>query len=200
MGPNFHYKSLNSIISGPRRFLSDLGRQHFPAGPINNGNKVDKPSGHGNIVCVHRPVLVGSVDGQPPQQIGIHLMARVLLDGSGFSVQGASMPMPFISVPTCLRPTANSKAASIELILRHPSTHERMHQMQLINAAHQRQISGIHRFWPIIDATAAYANQLSLPFDRKSMLAVDYRFAFSNPTLLSAPSKKNRFPASVDQS
>ena len=62
---------------------------------------------------------------------------------------------------------------------------------QRINATHQRQISDIHWFWPIIDAAAAYANQLGLPFDRKGMGAVDYRFAFSNPTLLSAPSKKS---------
>lgn len=86
---------------------------------------------------------------------------------------------------------AHSKASSIELILQHAGTHEWMLQMQLINAAHECQIGGVDRFGPIIDAAAADANQLGLPFDRKSMFAVDYRFALSNPTLVSALSKKS---------
>lgn len=86
---------------------------------------------------------------------------------------------------------AHSKACSIELILQHAGTHEWMLQMQLINVAHQRQVSDVYRLGPIIDTAAAYANQLGLPFDRKSMLAVDYRFALSNPTLVSALSKKS---------
>ena len=44
---------------------------------------------------------------------------------------------------------------------------------------------------PIGDAVAAYANQFGLPFDRKHMPAVDYRFALSNPALVSALSKKS---------
>ena len=47
------------------------------------------------------------------------------------------MPMRFINVPTCLRPT---RTLPIELVTQHPRTHEGMLQMQFVDAAHERQI------------------------------------------------------------
>lgn len=57
----------------------DLCGQYFPARPINNGNKVDKPFGHGDIRRVQRPDLVGLIDGQAPKQVEINLALRDLV-------------------------------------------------------------------------------------------------------------------------
>jgi hypothetical protein len=50
--------------------------------------------------------------------------------------------MRFINVPTCLRPTSNP--ARIELGAQHARTDERVFQVQLVKAAHDRQIGGRH--------------------------------------------------------
>lgn len=85
---------------------------------------------------------------------------------------------------------------TVELIPKHPGSHERVLQMQLINAAHQFQIAGKHWRGLIIDAAVADADQLRLTLDGKGMATVDYRFALSNSALVSALSK-NRSPAST---
>ena len=115
-------------------------------------------------------------------------MSEVFLAGPGLSVQ-SFYAHTFHQAANML--AAHRKACSIKLILQHASTHEGVLKVQLVNAAHQRQVVDVKRFWPIIDTAATDANQLGLPFDRKSMFAVDYRFALSNPTLVSALSKKS---------
>ena len=80
---------------------------------------------------------------------------------------------------------------SVELIPQHSGTHERVLQMQFVDTPHQFQITGTHRMGLIVDGTAADANQLSLALNRKGMATVDYRFALSNPALVSALSKKS---------
>jgi hypothetical protein len=82
-------------------------------------------------------------------------------------------------------------ACSIELIAQHTSTHELVRQVQFVNTSHQRQIGSADQLRPIVDAAAADTDQLGLSFNRKCMGAVDYRFALSNPTLMSALSKKS---------
>ena len=62
--------------------------------------------------------------------------------------------------------------------------------MQPIQTPHDREIGIPHRARQVIDAAAADLQNLSLPGDRQIVLAVDHRFALSNPALVSAPSKK----------
>jgi hypothetical protein len=62
-----------------KRFLQRINRvtgfqgyrdhdgQHFPAGPINNGNKEHKPFCHGDRGRVQRPNLMGPINAQAPQ-------------------------------------------------------------------------------------------------------------------------------------
>jgi len=110
-------------------------------------------------------------------------MARVFFAGPWLSVQGLNS----YALHQCANMfAAHIKACSIELILQHASTHEWVFQMQFVNAAHQCQIGDVDRFGAIVDAAAAYAHQFGLLLDRKSMRGVYYRFALSNPTLVSS--------------
>jgi hypothetical protein len=63
--------------------------------------------------------------------------------------------------------------------------------MQFIKASQQFQIASTDRMELIVDAAATDADQLRLTLDGKGMGAVDYRFALSNPALVSALSKKS---------
>src|SRR5260370_28414316 len=56
--------------------------------------------------------------------------------------------------------------------------------------ADDREVGRRHRARQIIDAAAADLQNFRLPGDRQIVLAVDHRFALSNPALVSAPSKK----------
>lgn len=49
------------IIVANRKCFEPRRGQHFPAGPINNGDKVHKSFIHRNIGRVQRPDLIGSV-------------------------------------------------------------------------------------------------------------------------------------------
>jgi hypothetical protein len=64
-------------------------------------------------------------------------------------------------------------------------------QMQLIDATHERQVNGRHRLGQIVHGAPTDVERCRLLRERKIMLAVDHRFALSNPALLSAPSKKS---------
>src|ERR1039457_6422125 len=63
--------------------------------------------------------------------------------------------------------------------------------MQPVETPHDREIGVRHRARQIIDAAAADPQNLRLLRDRQIVLAVDHRFALSNPALVSAPSKKS---------
>jgi len=63
--------------------------------------------------------------------------------------------------------------------------------MQLVNAAYERQIGETQRSGLLVRAIATYPDQFGLTHDRYFVFAVDHRFALSNPTLLSALSKKS---------
>src|ERR1700685_4471228 len=102
--------------------------------------------------------------------------------------------MRFISVPTWRRP--NSTPSPFRKAPNNPVPRERIFQMQLVDAAHQREVLGGHRLGLVIDAAAADVQDLGLADDRKVVGAVDHRFALSMPALMSAPSKKSFSSAS----
>ena len=80
---------------------------------------------------------------------------------------------------------------SIELVAQHARVHERVLQVQFINAAHERQIRAADRLGQIIHAAPADAGQLGLTADRKCVVAVYHRFALNNATEVRALSKKS---------
>src|ERR1700685_3218012 len=86
---------------------------------------------------------------------------------------------------------ADLDALPVQKVAQHPAPRERIFQMQLVDAAHQREVLGGHRLGLVIDAAAADVQDLGLADDRKVVGAVDHRFALSMPALMSAPSKKS---------
>jgi hypothetical protein len=68
---------------------------------------------------------------------------------------------------------------------RRRSTGEGKLQMQTVETQHDRKV-GLRR-WPrqVVDAAAAYTQNLGLLADRQVVSAVDHCFALSNPALVS---------------
>jgi hypothetical protein len=62
--------------------------------------------------------------------------------------------------------------------------------MQLIHAPHQRKIGSRDQTRFVVETATADTQRGRLLRQRKLVIAVDQRFALSNPALLSAPSKK----------
>ena len=69
--------------------------------------------------------------------------------------------------------------------------HEWVFQVQLVNAAHERQICGTDWLGQIIRAASTDAGQLGLMTNRKCVVYVYHRFALSSSTEVCAPSKKS---------
>ena len=68
--------------------------------------------------------------------------------------------------------------------------------MQLVDAAHDREVRSRQRPGLVIDAAAADVQNLGLTDDGKGVGAIDHRFALSMPALPSAPAKKSFSSAS----
>ena len=63
--------------------------------------------------------------------------------------------------------------------------------MQPVETPHDREIGVRHRPRQVINAAAAGLQNVRLPGDRQIVLAVDHRFALSNPALVSAPPNRS---------
>jgi hypothetical protein len=125
---------------------------------------------------VHRPDLVRPLDRHAAQQVRIHRMSRMLPARIGTPVQG--LDAHALHERTDML-ASDLEASPAQRVAQHPRTHERMLQVQRVNAAHQREI-GI-RHWPrqVVHRSAADLQQLGLPSDRQFVVAVDHRFALS---------------------
>lgn len=73
-------------------------------------------------MSVQRPYLVGSVDRHPTQEIGIHLVAWVLLAGTRLPVQRLNTHALHQSADT---PATNFDAGAVKLIAEHACSHKR---------------------------------------------------------------------------
>jgi len=101
------------------------------------------------------------------------------------------MPMRFISVAMCSRPTLNQQA------LQHPAACERELHVQLVDPVHQLQIGVRCRAGLVADAAPADPKSNGLTADAQRRGRIDHFPALGNrPALPSAPDK-NRSPASV---
>src|ERR1700675_3816437 len=87
---------------------------------------------------------------------------------------------------------ANLDALEQELSAQHPSAHEGMLQMQLIEPPHQRQSGGADGLRQVVvHRPPAEAQQGGLARYGQPVLTVDHSFAPSPPALLSARAKKS---------
>src|SRR5674476_640463 len=143
---------------------------------------------HGDIGDVHRPDLVRSRNRHAAQQIRIDLVTWLRLGGARTTIERLYPHPPHerFDMPAAdLAPLGSQQASQ------HSRTGERELQMQPIEMPHDREIGVRYRARQVIDAAAADLQNLRLLCDRKIVLAVDHRFALSNPALVSAPSKKS---------
>lgn len=89
-------------------------------------------------------------------------------------------------------PPADLDAFPPQQVAQHPAARERIVQVQLVHAPHDRQIGRANRPGQIIDATSADPQFLRLPRYGQAVRTIDYRFAFVNrPALPSASAKKS---------
>src|SRR5690606_28523912 len=58
-----------------------------PTEPVNNRSQIIKTCSHQEIGNIHCPSLIGSLDTETAQQIGINLMPGAWFGGSGSAVQ-----------------------------------------------------------------------------------------------------------------
>ena len=63
--------------------------------------------------------------------------------------------------------------------------------MQLVDLLHEGEVGRRHRARQVVHRAARNADNLGLLRDAQLVITVDHRLAFSNPALLSAPSKKS---------
>src|SRR6266545_6451457 len=63
--------------------------------------------------------------------------------------------------------------------------------MQRVDPDHELEVGRRHRARQVVHRAARDADHLGLLRDAQRVTTVDHRFAFSNPALLSAPSKKS---------
>jgi hypothetical protein len=87
-------------------------------------------------------------------------------------------------------PAADLAPLGSQQASQHTRTGEGELQVQPIQMPHDREVGGRHRARQIINAAAADLQNFRLLGDRQIVLALDHRFALSNPALVSAPSKK----------
>jgi len=87
--------------------------------------------------------------------------------------------------------TPNVNILASQLITQHACTHERVLQVQHINAAHECQIGITGRSRQVIHRAPADALQLGLASDGEVVFALDHGFALNNPALASARLKKS---------
>ena len=87
--------------------------------------------------------------------------------------------------------SANIDLFSGQLVTQHACTHERVFQMQLVDAAHECQIDGTYRLGQVVHRASADFEQFGLLGNRQFVISVNHGFALSNPALVSALSKKS---------
>src|SRR5450432_4259126 len=163
-------------------------RQHPPREPVEHDREIDETLGHGHVGDVHGPDLVGLGDGQSTQQIRIDLVAWFWLGRARTSVQGL---YPHALHERLHMPAADLAPIKCQQAAQHPRTGKWELGMELVDLSHQGEIGLRYRTRQIIDRAARNADGFRLPGNAQLVITVDHRFAFSNPALLSAPSKKS---------
>ena len=62
--------------------------QHIPAEPVHHGDQIHKALCQADIGDVRAPNLIGMINGQPPQQVGINAMLGMGATGIGTRING----------------------------------------------------------------------------------------------------------------
>ena len=108
--------------------------EHRPGGPAHDGDQIAKASGHGDIGHVRTPDLIGSGDGQAPQEIGIDAVTRTRSTGLALRVQGLKPHDPLDALAIGKHPIA------LQPVPKAPGAQERVLEVDRIEPLHEREI------------------------------------------------------------
>jgi hypothetical protein len=133
-------------------------RQHPSAGPVQHRHQVHPATRHRDVGDVQRPDLVGALDGQPAQRVREHRVRRVLLARVGLAVQRLDAHAPHQRAHV---PPADLDALQAQQVAQHAAAGERVLQVQLVDAAHQRQLGLGDRLGVVVHRAPADAQQLA---------------------------------------
>ena len=125
----------------------DFVRQDPATGNVHDRRQVHEAFGHGNVGRVQRPDLVGATDVQLAQQVGVDLVARSGLARAGLRRQRFNAHAAHERADVA---SSNMNVLTRQLVAQHARAHERMLQVQLIDATHERQIGLTHGLGQVV--------------------------------------------------
>ena len=166
-----------------------IDSRHDSTRRVAQSSTIHEATGHRDVGNIHGPDLVRTRDLYAAQQIGIDRVATLRLRCARSAIERfyPHPPHQRFDMPAAdLAPLGSQQASQ------HPRAGEWELKVQPIQMPHDREVGRRHRARQIINAAAADLQNVRLLGDRQIVLAVDHRFALSNPALLSAPSKIQR--------
>ncbi len=127
-------------------------------------------------------------DGHLAQQVGIDLVLPMPLAGARLRAHGRDAHAQHQRAQVT---AAYEDALASHYAAKHSGTHEGGLQMQLVDAAHQCQVSFAGGAAAVVHGASADLKQLGLAHHAQGVFTVNQRFALSNPALVSALCKKS---------
>ncbi len=161
---DFGFSDSEGIFQGQeaeidRQSIGQPPRQDKPAEPVYHGNQVHKALWHMNIGDVRAPYLIGMVDGQPSQQVGINAVLGMGLAGVWAWVNGFNA---HFSHQTLYPFTIYSVSQFFQFPGHTTRSIEGCFGVLHIDQTHQQQIFLAFLDWLIVIAGPGKSNQLAL--------------------------------------
>ena len=117
--------------------VGDAPSQNLTGEPVHDGHQIEDPFAHRRVCDVGAPDLIGSVDPQPAQQIGVGLVPLCGLAGMGFWVDRHQSHKAHQS-PDAL--FINGMALVLQVSCHLPDTIERRFQKLFVDLQHQIKV------------------------------------------------------------
>ena len=143
--------------------------------PVHDRHQIHKPTGHGNVRDIGRPHLIGMIDGQVPEQIGVNPVLRMGTAGVRLGVDRldahqSHQPLDAFAV--------DRAALSAKMPRHRAAAVDRCFQVLLVDQAHEFQILGANRARRIVERGPAQPQQLALAGDaRLAWFRLYHRFS-----------------------
>ena len=134
--------------------------ENLAAVPVHDRHQIHIPVRHGHVGDVRRPRLIGVIDGQVPEQIGVNPMLRMRAAGVRLGVDRLDAHQPHQPLDAFAVDPAAMLAP--EMPDHRTAAVEGGFQVLLVNQAHQLQVIGIDRLRGIVERRAAQCQQLAL--------------------------------------
>ena len=120
--------------------------EHLATIPVHNGDQVPKPMSEPDVGDIGTPGLIGPLDRQPPQQVGIHQVGRMGLTG----VRARNHPRQPQLLHQALHPFPIDREPALSQKPNHPPTAEkRVAGVFFINQPEHPLFRLGHRFDPL---------------------------------------------------